>query len=74
MRVTVDLPEESVRRLVEITGESDESVAVAHAVRQFVRQTQASEFTRRLCRGEFDYPVTNDELEALDGPLPAEPH
>lgn len=37
------------------------------AAQEFIRREMAREFGRKLMEGEFgDYPMTNDELEALD--------
>lgn len=66
MRLTVDLDESVVDDLVKITGERKKSPAVAKAVEEFVKRRKAREFGRMLREGLFDYPITNDEIEALD--------
>jgi Arc/MetJ family transcription regulator len=66
MRITVDIDEETLSTLSEITGEKKKSPAVAKAVREFVNRRKARQFGRLLREGAFDYPVTNDEVEASD--------
>lgn len=66
MRVTVDIDEATLRDLAEITGEHKKSPAIAKAVTEFVNRKKAREFGRLLREGAFDYPATNDEIEATD--------
>ena len=66
MRVTVDIDESTLADLAQITGENKKSPAVAKAVTEFVNRKKAREFGRMLREGAFDYPSTNDEIEAGD--------
>ncbi|MCP5518483.1 MAG: type II toxin-antitoxin system VapB family antitoxin [Verrucomicrobiales bacterium] len=66
MRITVEIDDEIVDDLVKITGESKKSPAVAKAVEEFVKRRKAREFGRMLREGFFDYPLTNEEIEAQD--------
>jgi Arc/MetJ family transcription regulator len=66
MRITVDIDESMIDDLVKITGERKKSPAVAKAVEEFVKRRKAREFGRMLREGILDYPMTNDEIEALD--------
>lgn len=66
MRITVDIDEATLRDLAQITGKSKKSPAVAEAVTEFVNRRKAREFGRLLREGAFDYPATNDEIEAAD--------
>jgi hypothetical protein len=66
MRITVDLEESVLEDLARITGESKKSPAIAKAVIEFVNRRKAREFGRLMREGAFDYPFTNDEVEALD--------
>ncbi|MGB0258567.1 MAG: DUF2191 domain-containing protein, partial [Coraliomargarita sp.] len=52
--------------LARITGESKKSPAIAKAVTEFVNRKKAKEFGMLLREGAFDYPATNDEIEASD--------
>ena len=66
MRITVDIDEATLKELARITGESKKSPAVAKAVTEFVNRKKAREFGTLLREGAFDYPATNDEIEAQD--------
>lgn len=66
MTVSVELPEEVVRRLLEITGERQESPAIARAVEDFLNRATAA---RRIQEGFSHYPLTSDEVETeFDSP------
>ena len=67
MRITVDIPEDILSDLTKMTGESKMSPAVGKAVVEFVKRQKAKEFARALREGEFDFPMTNDEVEKLQG-------
>ncbi len=64
MRITVDIDEAILKDLARITGESKKSPAVAKAVTEFVNRKKAKEFGTLLREGAFDYPATNDAIEA----------
>ncbi|MCP5524659.1 MAG: type II toxin-antitoxin system VapB family antitoxin [Verrucomicrobiales bacterium] len=66
MRITVDIDDQIMDDLVKLTGERKKSPAVAKAVDEFVKRRKAREFGRILREGLLDYPMTNDEIEALD--------
>jgi len=64
MRITVDIDEATLQDLARITGESKKSPAIARAVTEFVNRKKAKEFGMLLREGAFDYPATNEEIEA----------
>lgn len=64
IRFTVDIDKATLEDLTRITGELKKSPAVAKAVTEFVNRKKAREFGTLLREGAFDYPVTNDEIEA----------
>ncbi|MFK7910898.1 MAG: type II toxin-antitoxin system VapB family antitoxin [Akkermansiaceae bacterium] len=66
MRITIDIDEETLDSVQQMTGESKKSPAVSKAVREFVHRRMAREFGSLLMEGAFDYPVTPDEIQALD--------
>ncbi len=66
MRITVNIDEAILEDLARITGESKKSPAVAKAVTEFVNRKKAKEFGMLLREGAFDYPASNDEIEASD--------
>lgn len=66
MRITVDIDEQILSELMEISGEKKKGPAVGKAVEEFVRRKKAREFGRLLREGAFDYPASNDEIEKQD--------
>ena len=66
MRITIDINENTMKAVQEMTGETKKSPAVSKAVEEFVRRRMASEFGNMLMEGAFDYPSTPEEIEALD--------
>lgn len=62
----MDIDDHIMDDLVKLTGERKKSPAVAKAVDEFVKRRKAREFGRILRAGLLDYPMTNDEIEALD--------
>ena len=66
MRITIDIDESLLKDVVALTGENKKSPAVAKAVENYVKRAKAREFGRMLRENYFDYPVTNEEIEARD--------
>lgn len=66
MRITIDIDEKTLAEVMKFTGESKKGPAVVKAATDFLRRSHLDDFTRRVMAGEFDYPMTNDELEAAD--------
>ena len=66
MRMTVEMDEKTLDELLKVTGHKKNSPAVAFAVRDFLNRKKAKDFGRMLREGKFDYPATNDEIEARD--------
>jgi metal-responsive CopG/Arc/MetJ family transcriptional regulator len=67
MRITVDIKDELLEELSEITGKGKKSPAVAFAVAEYVKRQKAKEFGKLLREGAFDYSATNDEIEKAQG-------
>ncbi|NUN97243.1 MAG: hypothetical protein HUU16_13840 [Candidatus Omnitrophica bacterium] len=65
MRITVDLDENTLSKLQEVTGIKKKSPAVTHAVEQYLRSVRVEEVIRKAVNGETDYSTTNEELEAM---------
>lgn len=65
MRITVEIEDEIIRDAMELTGEKSKSPAIAKAVENYVKRMRAKELGQKLLEGHFDYPMTNEELEAL---------
>jgi metal-responsive CopG/Arc/MetJ family transcriptional regulator len=69
MRISVDIPEEILSEVMELTGEKSKSASLAKAVTEFVRRKRAKEFGRLMREGAFDYP-TESTSESLANPIP----
>jgi Arc/MetJ family transcription regulator len=66
MRITVEIDESVLKELLELLGEKKKSPAISKAVVEFVKRRKAQELGRLLREGRFDYPLTNEEVEAQD--------
>ena len=66
MRITIQIDEGLLDQARRLTGESKKGPAVVKATREFVKRQTAREFGRLALEGAFDYPMTNDELEAIE--------
>lgn len=73
MRITVDIEDQVLAELMKITGDKNKSPAVARAVKEFVRRTQAREFGRMIREGVFDYPARAADPAGLDPANPIPP-
>lgn len=69
MRITIEIEEDVLAQVMELTGEKQKSPALAEAVRGFVRRQRAREFGRMIREGVFDYPDAAAE-ENLLNPVP----
>jgi metal-responsive CopG/Arc/MetJ family transcriptional regulator len=67
MRITVDIKDELLEELSQVTGKNKKSPAVVFAVTEYVKRERAKEFGKLLREGAFDYPATNDEIEKQQG-------
>ena len=54
MRITVDIPEEKLTELLEITGERKMSPAVSRAVEEYIKRVKASELGELIKSGAFE--------------------
>lgn len=72
VRITVDIDEDVLADLMEITGDRNKSPAVAKAVTEYVRRIRAREFGRLIRDGAFDYPdaAKGGHGEDFANPLP----
>jgi metal-responsive CopG/Arc/MetJ family transcriptional regulator len=69
MRISVDISEEILSEVMELTGEKSKSASLSKAVTEFVRRKRAKEFGRLMREGAFDYP-TESTSESLANPIP----
>lgn len=73
MRITVDIEEDILTDLLEITGDKNKSPAVAKAVTEFVRRKKAREFGRMIREGVFDYPEPPRNADGIEFANPIAP-
>jgi len=70
VRITVDIEEDVLSDLMEITGDRNKSPAVARAVTEYVRRMRAREFGRLIREGAFDYPDADESGVDFANPVP----
>lgn len=75
MRVSVELNESLVKEIMELTGETKMSTAIAKAVELFVNRKKAVAIIRSLRENPLDYSYTNEEIEewGQSGEITADP-
>jgi putative antitoxin of VapBC-like toxin-antitoxin system len=66
MRITVEISEDDLKELMNLTGERKKSAAVSKGVVEFIKRQRAREFGRLLREGAFDFDFTNEDVEKLD--------
>jgi hypothetical protein len=66
MRITVEIDTSVLDELVKLVGEKKKGPAVAKAVNEYVKRRKAQHFGWLLREGRFDYPRTNEQIEAQD--------
>lgn len=67
MKFSVELDEQTVKKIMIATGISKKGPAVAKAASDYLRREMAKEFAAMVMEGAFeDYPLTNDEIEQSD--------
>jgi hypothetical protein len=64
--MTVEIDDKTLDELTKVTGIKKNSPAVAFAVRDFINRKKTKDFGKMLREGKFDYPATNEEIEAQD--------
>jgi hypothetical protein len=69
MRISVELEQGLVDKIIKLTGEKKKSAAIAKAAELFANRSQALALLRSFREDPLDYPVTNEELEALADPI-----
>ena len=67
MRITIEIEDEVLENAMKLTGETKKGPAITKAATEYVRRQMVRKFASMVMDGEFaDYPMTNDELEAVD--------
>ncbi len=72
MRISVDISEEILNEVMNMTGEKSKSASLSKAINEFVRRRRAKDFGRLIREGAFDYEI-NDEMKSLMDPIPPLP-
>jgi Arc/MetJ family transcription regulator len=66
MRISVEVDQAILAKVMEITGENKKSSALSKAITEYVKRSKAREFGRLIREGAFDYGATNEEIEKSD--------
>lgn len=67
MKFTVDIEEDTLEKLMAVTGVDKKGPAVVKAATEFLKREMARKFSKMVMEGEFeDYPLTNDEIEGVE--------
>lgn len=67
MRITIEIDDKVLENAMKLTGETKKGPAITKAATEYVRRQMVRKFASMVMEGEFaDYPMTNDELEAVD--------
>jgi len=64
MRITVDIDDSKMTRVMRATGKRHKSPAIRAAIDVYLREDAKRKVMRDILKGAFDYPLTNEELEA----------
>ena len=64
MRITIDINEDLLDKITEITGISKKSPAIVAALESYARSVRKRSLIDRVMEGGIDYGTTNDELES----------
>ena len=63
MRVSVEIDEDLVKQIMELTGETKMSAGIAKAAELFANRKKAVAIIRSLRENPLDYAYTNEEIE-----------
>lgn len=69
MRISVEVSEDILNEVMQMTGEKSKSAALSKAINEFVRRRRAKDFGRLMREGSFDYEI-NDEMKSRMDPIP----
>jgi GTP-binding protein EngB required for normal cell division len=65
MRITVDIDESKIYRIIKETGQKKKSPALAQALDEFLENRKRKKFLVKVMDGKTDYAVSNEEIEDL---------
>ena len=66
MRITIDIDKKQLACIQKETGIRKKSPAVRHALECYMREIEKKRFLQKAMNGEYDYSLTNEEVEALN--------
>ena len=66
MRIMFEIDASDLKRIQKITGHKKKSPAISRALTDYLRMQERRAFIEKALTGQTDYPLTNEELEALD--------
>lgn len=65
MRITVDISDKIVSKILKSTGEKKKSPALAKALEEYVKYQEREAFLERVLSGQTDYSTSNEKIEEL---------
>ena len=65
MRITIEIDEQQLAAIQQITGLTKKSPAVRRVIEDHLAGQARKRFLERVLEGKTDYSLTNDELEGL---------
>ena len=65
MRITVDIDDDKIDRIIKETGQKKKSPALAQALDEFLENRKRKKFLARALEGKTDYTTSNEEIEDL---------
>ncbi len=72
MRISVEIDEATLSDVMDLTGETRKSRALAKAVVEFIRRRRAKEFGRLIRQSVFDYPDPGEAEPGYGGAFESE--
>lgn len=65
MRITLEISPTTLKKIMAVTKEDKKSPAVAKALDDYLRIQNLKDFSKMIQNNEFDFPLTNKDLEEL---------
>lgn len=65
MRITIEIDEKKVRKIIKKTGQKKMSPALVQALDEYLENGRRREFLAKVMEGKTDYAATNEEIEDL---------
>lgn len=65
MRITVEIDDKKIAKIVKATGQKKKSPAVAQALDEYLEDRKRKDFLTKVLSGKTDYAASNEELEGI---------